>query len=294
MKKLAVLLLGIMTLLLVACGGGGAPISGVRVSGQVRDIATGAPLTIAATVQSSSATVNTSLTDGSFLLGAPRGETQIIVNPPAVLGYPSFTYRFEPLNSTQNDVQTLWVGPQKVTLRGTIRNAASNDPIANALIRFGGQFARTNATGQFSVVDLAYHPTNTAGFLGLVGQAEATNFLLNEFTTNGNLATGSGIVEIGDVLLTPIDSNVPPPSPFTIWGNVLPAPSASGTVVSLRDQSSGSIVRTFTVGGDGRYQFWVAPGSYRVEASNGTLVAPPLPVTLTTTTDVVRADVTFP
>jgi hypothetical protein len=292
-KKLSVFLFLILMFVLFACGGSG-PIAGVRVSGQVRDISTGAALSIAATVQSSSSTVNTSVTDGSFLVAAPRGETQLNVNPPAALGYPSFTYRFEPLNNTQNDVQTLWVGPQKVSVRGTIRNAASNDPIPNALVRFGGQFSRTTATGQFSITDVAYHPTNTAGFLGLVGQAEATNFLLNEFTSNGNLADGAGIVNVGDILLTPVDSTNPPPNPFTIWGNVLPGARAAGTIVTLRDLSNSSIVRSFTVGIDGRYQFWIGPGSYRVEASNGASVAPPQTVNLNTTTDVVRADVTLP
>lgn len=293
MRKVTLFLFGILISVLLACGGSG-PIAGVRISGQVRDISTGAPLSIAATVQSGSSTVNTSVTDGSFLIAAPKGETQLIVNPPAALGYPSFTYRFEPLNNTQNDVQTLWVGPRKVSVRGTIRNAASNDPIPNALVRFGGQFARTTATGQFSINDVAYHPTNTAGFLGLVGQAEATNFLLNEFTTNGNIADASSIVNVGDILLTPVDSTSPPTNPFTIWGNVLPFANAPGTIVTLRDVSTSSIVRSFTVGSDGRYQFWIGPGSYRVEASKGAIVAPPQSVTLNTTTDVVRADVTLP
>ena len=126
-----------VSILLVACGGGGGGFSDVRVSGQVLDISTGAPLTSVATVQSSSATANTVVADGSFLVGAPRGETTLLVNPPALIGYPSFTYKFEPLNQNQNDVQTLWVGPQKVTVRGTVRNAAnSNPPVLTRLVHF--------------------------------------------------------------------------------------------------------------------------------------------------------------
>ena len=280
-----------VSILLVACGGGGGGFSDVRVSGQVLDISTGAPLTSVATVQSSSATANTVVADGSFLVGAPRGETTLLVNPPALIGYPSFTYKFEPLNQNQNDVQTLWVGPQKVTVRGTVRNAANSNPISNALVRFAGQFARTDTTGTFSILNVAYHPTSTAGFLGLVGQAEATGFLLNEFTTNGNLAN-AGVVTVGDVLLSPVDSSSPPPSPFTIWGLISPGANAPNTIVRLKD-NFGTLLRQFTVGSDARYQFWIEPGTYKLEFQNGALTAPTQNVTLTNSTDVVRADATL-
>lgn len=291
MKRWSAVLFGLLLLVLVACGGSGGSFSSIRITGAVRDITTGAPLTSAATVQTSSATVNTNVSDGSFLVGAPSGVTSVIVNPPALVGYPSFTYTFPALTLAQNDLQTLWVGPQKVTVTGIVRNAANNAPISNAQVRFAGQSGVTNSSGIFSIGEVAYNSSSTAGFLGLVGQAEATNFLINQFTSNGNLAV-SGVVNIGEVLLTPVDSSTPPPLPYTIWGIVSPAVNANNTIVRLRTPG-GTLLRQFTVGSDARYQFWIEPGTYRLEFQNGTLTAPAQTVTLNDPSEVKRVDATL-
>jgi hypothetical protein len=275
---------------LLGCGGGGA-ISSIRISGRVLDISTGGPTTNPSTVQSSTSVAQTAVVDGSFLIGAGKAETKLIVSAPSLLGYPVFTYDFQPLNQTQNDVGDLWVGPQQVTVTGTVQNAADNSPIANALVHFGGQIATTDATGTFNVLKVAYSATNTSGFLGLSGQVSAANFLSNQFTPGGNTAV-SGVVNVGVVLMSPVGSNTPPPPPFNLWGLIAPSNLANGTIVTLKN-SIGTPVRRFTVGIDARYQFWVQAGTYSIDFANGTHTAPTQNVTLSNTTDVIRKDATL-
>lgn len=283
------LLLCLFGLVVLACGGG--PLPSVRVSGRILDISTGGPTTNSSTIQTSTNTANTNVIDGSFLVGASRGETQLLVSAPSLLGYPVFTYNTQPLNQNQNDVGDLWVGPQQVTVRGVVQNAADNAPITNAVIRFGGQMATTDASGTFNVLQVAYSSANTSSFLGLSGRAEATNFLSNEFTPGGNEAV-AGIVNIGVILLTPVDSNTPPPTPFNIWGIIAPSNLASGTIVTLKD-TGGTPVRRFTVGVNARYQFWVPAGQYTLDFANGVHTAPTQNVTLNNNSDVIRKDATL-
>lgn len=289
MRNLKLVLIGFIALVIWACGGG--PIASIHISGRVLDISTGAPTTTVTTLQSSTSTVPTSLVDGSFIMGGSKGETTLLVTPPSLLSYPVFTYTFQPLNQSQNDVGDLWIGPEKVEVTGVVQNAADNLPIANAKVRFAGQFGTTDSTGTFHVQQVAYSSANTTSFLGITGQVDATNFLSNQFTPNGNTAI-SGVVNVGTILLTPVDSNTPPPLPYNIWGIISPSGLASGTIVTLKD-SGGTPVRRFTVGTDARYQFWVNAGTYTLDFANGTHTAPTQNVNLVNSSDVIRKDATL-
>lgn len=277
-------------LTIFGCGGGGGPATpNIGVSGRVLNIETGGQFSTAASVQTSVGVANTSISDGSFTVSAPRGVSQLTVNPPVTSGFSSFVFGFPlPLTAAQNDVGDLWVGPQRVTLRGTLRNASNGDIISGARVTFAGQYALSNSSGLFEISNVAYSSTNTASFLGLLGRVTADTFFATEFTTGGALAS-AGIVSVGEILLTPLSSDTPPGLPYTIWGNITPRASASGTIVTLRD-SSNVVVRRFTVGTDARYQLWVPTGAYTLSFQNGTLSAPNQSVTLTTSTDVVQAN----
>ena len=278
----------LLILTLIACGGGGSPTSNITLTGRVLNVDTGAPFSSPASVQTSAANANTAVADGSFTVAAAGGATGLTVLAPSSLGYPIFDFVFPAQTQPVSDVGDLWVGPQKVTLRGTIRNAATSGVIAGAKIAFAGQHGTSASNGTFSIPNVAYSNANTASFLGLVGQVSANNFFSNEFTPNGNLAI-SGVVDVGEILMTPLDSDTPPGLPFNIWGIITPSGSASGTIVTLKD-SGGTIVRRFTVGTDARYQFWVDAATYRIEFQNGTLTAPAQNVTLSSSSDVIRAD----
>jgi hypothetical protein len=94
-KGLSFLFFVLVGIILVSCGGGG-PISSIRITGRVLDISTGGPTTNPSTVQSSTTTVNTSVVDGSFIMGGAKGEMSLLVSAPSLLGYPVFTYTFQP------------------------------------------------------------------------------------------------------------------------------------------------------------------------------------------------------
>lgn len=283
MKRIAFLLLLIV---LVACGGGGA-FPDIRIAGRVLDISTGAPTTVASSVQSSSQSGNTNVVDGSFLIFGSKDETSLLVSAPSALGYPAFTYTFAPLTQNTNDVGDLWVGPEKVQVIGQVQNASNNAGVPNAVVTFAGQRAVTDASGNFTITEVAYSSANTSSFLGLMGRVSATGFLSNEFSSGGNTAL-AGVVNIGTILVSPIDSDDPPTLPYNIWGLITPSASAPGTIVKLK--LGGTEVRRFTVGVNARFQFWVPAGSYTLEFSKGALTAPTQTVNLPNSSDVIRAD----
>ena len=69
----------------------------------------------------------------------------------------------------------------------------------------------------------------------------------------------------------------------------------AGMLDTLRWLKQGGVdVRVFNVGADGKYFFFVLPGSYAIAASKGASNAPEVPVTLTQPTEVIRRDITIP
>lgn len=279
-----------IALVAISCGGGGGGggATGITLTGRVLSIVTGGSLNPGVIVQSTNGTTaTTSIVDGSFSVASPASATSLLANAGS-LGV--FTFTFPAATQTTTDVGDLWVGPEKVTVVGTLRDAASGNGIAGGKVQFGGQNAVTDSTGQFAIANVAYSSTSTAGFLGLVGTAQATGFFPNTYTSNGNTAV-SGLVDVGIVLLSPLSDTTPPGGPYTIWGKISPAASALGTIVTLKQ--AGTAIRQFTVGTDGRYQFWVPTGTYTIEYRNGGLTAPTQTVTLATSSDVIQKDVTL-
>lgn len=287
MRRCFAVLLVLSAFWAAGCGGGGGGPANGTIIGRVLNVATGGPTNPASTVQAGSNTVQTSLSDGSFTLSAPNGTSSLIVDngiPPA------FVFSIQPVNGN-TDVGDLWVGPEQVTLTGTIRDATTNNPIPGATVRFGGREGATNASGVFSLSNVAYSSATQTAFWGIVGDARATNYFRAEFSAQPNVAV-SGVVSIGDVLMTPTSDPNPPGTPFNIWGIVTAPGGATGAVVRLKQ--SGVDVRVFNVGADGRYLFFVPPGSYTISASKGASTAPGIDVTLTQTNEVIRRDVTIP
>lgn len=292
MKTRLLLLLALLlaALTLSACGGGGGGGGGSRgtVVGRVLNVLTGGPPAPTATIQIGSRSVQSSSSDGSFTLEQiPNGTTSLTVDNGVA---PLWNFTIPAVNGT-TDVGDLWVGPQRVTVTGTVRDAATNNPISGATVRFAGRVGTTNASGVFSLANVAYADSTQTAFWGIAGTAVATGYFLNEWSTAPNTAT-AGVVTVGDVLLTPESDPTPPGPPYNIWGAVSAPGGAAGSVVRLKQ--GGTDVRLVNVGSDGRYRFFVSPGSYTIEASKGASNATPIPVTLTAQNQVIRQDVTIP
>jgi len=141
-KALFALTMGALTLMLAACGGGGNG-GGGTVVGRVLQVETGGPPNPQASVQTSSASALTSTADGSFQVGAPDGSTSLTVD---TLTQSSGVWVFSIVSvSGVTDVGDLWVGPERVSVHGTVRDSTNNNPVPGAPVSFAGRNAVTAA-----------------------------------------------------------------------------------------------------------------------------------------------------
>lgn len=276
-------------ILLLACGGGGGGGSStgttITLTGRIVSVVTTGPLNPAATVSSGSASTTTQLGDGSFSLDTPTGVTSITSNN-GTSGFGSFTFTF-PAATATTDLGDLYVGPEKVRVTGTVRNSVTNAVIPNATISYAGRNATTNASGQFTLVDVAYSSATQTGFWGIFGNVAATGFFASDFTANGKTAS-SGSVTVDDISLVPV-SDDPPGTPYNIYGQVLPAATGESATVTL--SQGATTVRTTTAGTNGTFFFWVPAGTYTIAATKDGVNSPGVNVTLTSNNQIVRKDV---
>ncbi|MBX3119848.1 MAG: hypothetical protein KF784_12340 [Fimbriimonadaceae bacterium] len=285
------LLLAAISLLVVAfgCGGGGGGGGSATLTGRVLNVVTGGPPNPASSVQVGQTSVFTNAADGSFNLTVPKGTTGLLIDTLG-LGFGAFTYTFAGANGV-TDVGDLWIGPEKVSVQGTIRNASNSNPISGAQVSFAGRNAVTDASGNFILTNVAYSSATQTAFWGILGTAKATGFLKTDWSTQPHTAS-SGIVDVGDILMTPLSDPNPPPAPYNIWGIVSAPGGAPGSIIRLK--LSGVDVRVFNVGADGKYYFFVNPGTYTVVGEKGASTSSPQIVTLTAPNQVIQANVSIP
>ncbi len=280
MKKLHLFLFAAFLAIIIGCGGGGGgPGGSATLIGRVLNVGTGGPMNPAASVQQpgGSPSTVTSLADGSFsLANVNNGATQTQVIPNQV-SWPLFTFNF-PAASGSTVIGDLWVGPEQVTLTGRALNSTNAQPIANADISFGGQNGKTNVSGVFNLTGVAYSSATQTAFWGIVGTARANGFFKTDFNAAPNTKNGSNVVDVGDVLLTPSNDPNPPGTPFNITGRVLPIGGSVGTIVTLKQGLTN--LRIFNVGNDGKYYFWIAPGTYDITYQKAAQSAPTQNVTI--------------
>jgi len=279
-NRIKLLLAALAGSLLIGCGGGGGGGGqAASLEGRVLSIVTGDATNPATTVQAigGSPSTTTDLTDGSFTLtGVPKGTTQCQAIPGN--SWPLFTFQFPAANGT-TDVGDLWVGPEQVTVHGVIHSSVDDTPVPNATVRFAGRQATSNSSGEFDISGVAYSSATQVAFWGIIGTINATGFFEAEFSTSPVTADGSNVVDVGTLLVTPSGSSNPPGLPYNITGRVLPIGSSSGCIVTLKE--SGSAVRVFNVGSDGKYYFWIEPGTYTIDYQKGGQSAPTQNATVT-------------
>jgi hypothetical protein len=288
MNRLTLVLFGLFLAIVLGCGGGGGtPPQRIDAFGRVLSIETGGPTNPPASVQMGGVSGLTSPADGSFVLqNVASGAALLVVDTLSAGGV--FNFNVAPVTAT-TDLGDLYVGPQKVSLTGTVRSAASAEPVPNALVSFAGRTALTNAQGVFVLTQVAYSSQTTAVFEGIVGSARANTFFPTNFNAFGTPV--AGVIALDDILLTPATDTTPPPVPYNIYGRVSPSSSAPGTTVTLLE--GGTPARQVTVGSDGFYFFWMPAGTYTLTFQKGALAAPNQTVTLEQSNQVVRRDVTL-
>ncbi|MBS1707454.1 MAG: hypothetical protein JSS65_01895 [Armatimonadetes bacterium] len=280
----------ILLLLALGCGGGGGggiAATNVNFVGNVVWIETGLGTNPASTVRAGSVSTLTAVSDGFFSLDAPSGTAGVTVTYAPSVGSPvvqSFTF---PAATADTDLGELYIGPQTVTISGRALDASSGAPVAAAKVQIAGRSAVSGADGRFNVANVAYSSTVTSIFRALQGVASKTGYF-NQFFAPPSAAVG-GVVDVGDISLSPQSNNNPPPPAGNVTVSV--TPNAGGATVQAL--SGASIVRSLTADGAGGATMWLPAGSYTIKATLGGKVGTS-PLTLTSNSQLANVHVTLP
>lgn len=259
--------LALLVAVVLGCGGGGGSVipQNPELVGNVLWIETGAATNPPATVRVGQASTTTSSQDGFFSLRVPAGVTSFTVSfTPSGSSDPvvrSFTI---PPVLADTDLGDIYIGPETVTLTGTLRDSTNNALIPNARATFAGQSALSGPDGRFAITGVAYSGQTQSVFLGLQGTANRTGYFTAFFTPPGPASLGA--LDVGTVLMTPQGDDTAPPLPANVNGAA--TPNGAGASITVRE--SGNIVRTTTAGPNGAFQLWLPAGAFTVTATSGT------------------------
>lgn len=254
-------------LVLLGCGGGGGPAPAVAVLvGRVLWIESNAAPDPVASVTSSGNSTTTDVVDGSFQLDTAVGATSATISwsdggAPVV-----FTFTFPPASGVV-DIGDVYIGPDTVTVHGTVVDSSSGLPVEGALVKLAGRTAITAANGEFNVLDVAYSNAAPAAFGDLIGEVSMVLYVTRQFSPPVNAV--AGVVEVGTLQITPESAGDPPPLPANIRGRILPLPAGAGALVELLDGPT--VIRSTIADGAGEYRLWVGVGTYTVRATSGLL-----------------------
>lgn len=286
-----VLLVSFFALLLAGCGGGGGIGGGllVTLTGRVLWIETGGPPNPVATVRSGTVSTVTDLTDGYFTLIVPSGASSVTVTYTPT-GRPAVVRTFTFAAATSDaDLGDLYIGPQVVTVTGRTLDASSGSVVSGASVKLAGRSATSGSDGRFQIKDVAYSTAGNTVFLGLLGQAAASGYFPRSWSPSQ--APSGGTADTGDIAMTPVGSNDPPPTPHNLDGRVLPVADGPGSLVQVLKGSS--VIRFTSADSASSYRFWLPAGTYVLKATKGSRVGQ-RSVTVTDTSVVQRVDVTLP
>lgn len=286
-------LAGVIATLLAGCGGGGGggnPPVGTTVVGRVIWVVDGQAPSPPATLQADTASTQSGTTDGSFSFVVPQSATSVVVLYQNGATTASFRFTIPPPSGGTANMGDLYIGPEKVSVRGRVVSAIDGTPVQGAQVDFASRRGATDASGSYDLAEVAY-AVGAGAFFDIEGQVTRLGFLPQSFRAEDPAA--AGVVTIADVLLVPESGSEPPPPPYNIKGTVMPNNTAPGTIVTLL--AAGLPIRRWTVGGDGGYGFWVLAGSYTMTFRNPTnnLSAPDESVTLNSQDQIVTRDVTL-
>ncbi|MBX3111275.1 MAG: carboxypeptidase regulatory-like domain-containing protein [Fimbriimonadaceae bacterium] len=254
-------------LLALGCGGGGgggiATPDTVNLVGNVVWIETGEGTNPASTVRSGSVSTAAGVSDGFFSLDVPSGTTSVTVTYTPASGPPVVqTFTFAAAVS-DTDLGELFIGPSTVTVRGRAVDSSTGSPVAAASVSLAGRNAVSGADGSFNLTGVAYSNTVQSIFHSLQGTVGKTGYF-NQFFAPTAAAVG-GVVDVGDVSLTPQGSDDTPPPP----GNVSVTVTPTGGGATVQALVGATVVRTATSDGNGLARLWLPAGSYTIKATLG-------------------------
>ena len=121
----------------------------------------------------------------------------------------------------------------------------------------------SDGNGDFNVLNVAYSVSSPAAFGDLVGEVSLVGFVTRLFSPP--VGAVGGVVDVGDIQLSPESVDDPPPLPANITGLVLPSVDGGGATVDLLEGIV--VIRTTIADGTGRFSFWAPVGSYTIRAT---------------------------
>ncbi len=259
--------LGLLGLMLLGCGGGGGGGTVMAtIIGRVLWVETNAATDPASSVSAGGVSGTTDPIDGFFSLTVPRGTSQVTVSfTPAGAPTPVvMTFAFAPVVGSV-DLGDLYIGPDQVTVHGTVTDASDGSLVQGATVTLGGRSATTDFVGEFNLLNVAYSVASPAAFGDLLGEVSKTDFVTRQF--NPPVTATLGVVEVGTLVISPESLTTPPPFPVNLTGTVLPSPDGAGATVEILDGLT--VIRTTTADGAGQYGVWVPVGTFTVKATSG-------------------------
>ena len=268
------LLFLIATLFLVGCGGGGGGGTGgggggnnAFLIGRVLWVETNSATSPAASVSSGGNSTTTDIVDGSFVVPVPIGTSSLTVSytetgssTPVVM-----TFTFAPATGTV-DVGDLYIGPETVTVHGTVEDASNSQPVSGATVKLAGRTATTDINGEFNLLEVAYSSTSPAAFGDIVGEVTKIGYVTRQFTPP--TVAIAGVVEVGTLVISPESLDAPPGLPANLTGTILPVNDGAGSTVELLDAGL-NVIRTVQANGAGQYAIWAPVGTFTVRATAG-------------------------
>ena len=254
-----------MLLIALGCGGGGsATVTNFNLSGFIINIETGSDPDPVATVRVGDNAVLTDSADGFFNILVPPNTTSLTVTFTPAGGNPIVrTFTFAGVTA-DTDLGDLFVGPEEVTLTGTVQDSTTNQGLSGVLLKIAGRQAISASDGSFAIPGVAFSSNTQTVFFGLQGIATRTNFFESNFSPTSSPI--NGIVNIGTISMTPVGGTVPPPLPTNVNGTTSPASSAVGGTVEIL--SGTTVIRTTIVDGFGQFKVWLPAGSYTARVTS--------------------------
>lgn len=272
--------------LFIGCGGRSVQVT-FQVTGRVLSVTTGGAPNPAASVQIGRTTALTEAGSGIFVLQAAQGASSLTVSQPGIL---TFVFSILPITAA-TDLGDFWIGPEVVTIVGTVLDAQSGLGVPQANVSFAGRKAATQDNGDFVLENVAYDSNSQFVFFGIIGKVEKNGYVTTEFSANQNPV--QGVITLPPILLAPTSDPIPPGPPFNLWGIVtVQGGNPSGTIVSLIFQ--GSTLRLQNIASDGKYLFWVPPADYILRFEKSGFQTAEITVNGFTSPDqVIRNDITL-
>ncbi len=250
-----------------ACGGGGGGSSipnSVNVVGNIYWVETGAAPNPPATVRIGDVAVTTDEIDGYFSLDVPPGTHTLTITYVPTSGPPVVRTVALGLVTADLDLGEIYIGPEEVTLTGTVRDSQTSEPVPGATVRFAGRATLTGSNGQFTLGNVAYSSNTQNVFLGLQGKVDKAGYFTSFFSPPGTPV--GGVIDVGTIALVPQGSTNPPPLPFNVNGTVVPA-----TVAQIQVLSGTTLIRQVTSDPAGQFTLWLPAGTYTITATAGSL-----------------------